>query len=322
MRADESVPISGVALPGSVSVPPFEEEIMLALDVSHIPALTETSALVAHATAPKAQPLSFDYLLKDCWETEPTPDDPTSALRGSSIANKLRNYYQRFANQKIDTSQVKVTLLQTSKNGELQFESFESEGKYHSGFMYFPKPGYLGKDQAIFAAEYAGKRYKVVLNIIVSYIIDERDPICPEPQLIRLKKSVRPSAVGQFDPSQNSTDLASWQKSSDLMNLLADASQTFTGFSDLAGTAVGQTNGGGANVSITLDTNAAGHGWYVDATPWDNTDDYLPTADEGVWQAKAGTAATRVTRNQPALPGISRAPMNAVNCAACNRWVR
>ncbi|MBI2748600.1 MAG: matrixin family metalloprotease [Burkholderiales bacterium] len=42
---------------------------------------------------------------------------------------------------------------------------------------------------------------------------------------------------------------------------------------------------------ITLDTDAAGHGWYVDATPLDNTDDYLPTSDPNVWQAKAGSDA-------------------------------
>jgi hypothetical protein len=56
--------------------------------------------------------------------------------------------------------------------------------------------------------------------------------------------------------------------------------------SDLAGSAVGQTTG----TAITLDTTAAGNGWFVDSTPSDNSE-YLPTSNPNEWIAKAGTAA-------------------------------
>ena len=46
-----------------------------------------------------------------------------------------------------------------------------------------------------------------------------------------------------------------------------------------------------ASAQITLDQNAAGQGWYVDSSPLDSTDDYLPTSNPEVWQAKAGSAA-------------------------------
>jgi Matrixin len=85
--------------------------------------------------------------------------------------------------------------------------------------------------------------------------------------------------------------LAAWQRSAQLSALIASAQQTLTGFTDLPATALGQTVGEGATAAITLDTNAAGHGWYIDPTPLDNSDDYLPTSDASVWQAKAGSAA-------------------------------
>ncbi|MDR0777340.1 MAG: tandem-95 repeat protein, partial [Azonexus sp.] len=39
------------------------------------------------------------------------------------------------------------------------------------------------------------------------------------------------------------------------------------------------------------DTTAAGYTWYLDPTPFDNTDDFLPTADPNIWKAKPGSEA-------------------------------
>lgn len=72
--------------------------------------------------------------------------------------------------------------------------------------------------------------------------------------------------------------------------MLANASYSLAGFSDLTGSAVGETKGEGLNAQITLDTNAAGHGWFIDDTP-DNNDEFLPTSDSEVWIAKEGSAA-------------------------------
>nr|WP_315483141.1 matrixin family metalloprotease [uncultured Undibacterium sp.] len=72
--------------------------------------------------------------------------------------------------------------------------------------------------------------------------------------------------------------------------MLANASYSINGFSDLTGSAVGETKGQGLNAQITLDTNAAGHGWFIDDTP-DNNDEFLLTSDPEVWIAKAVTAA-------------------------------
>ncbi|NDI86594.1 zinc metalloprotease [Undibacterium crateris] len=85
-------------------------------------------------------------------------------------------------------------------------------------------------------------------------------------------------------------DFTNWQTTANLNAMLANASGSLTNFSDLAGTAVGQTTGTGNTAQITLDTNAAGHGWFIDSTP-DQNDEFLPTSNPDVWIAKAGSAA-------------------------------
>jgi hypothetical protein len=50
------------------------------------------------------------------------------------------------------------------------------------------------------------------------------------------------------------------------------------------------TTGTGANAQITLDTDAVGHNWYIDYTPFLN-DEYLPTSNPLEWIAKPGSEA-------------------------------
>jgi hypothetical protein len=61
-------------------------------------------------------------------------------------------------------------------------------------------------------------------------------------------------------------------------------------FSDLAAGVAGQSVGEGANAAITLDTTATGNGWFIDATPADNSE-FLPTSNPNEWVAKSGSAA-------------------------------
>ena len=61
--------------------------------------------------------------------------------------------------------------------------------------------------------------------------------------------------------------------------------------SDLPASTLAEILADNTNFKIALDVNAAGHEWYVDATPFDNSDDFLATADEGIWTAKPGSAA-------------------------------
>jgi hypothetical protein len=58
----------------------------------------------------------------------------------------------------------------------------------------------------------------------------------------------------------------------------------------LSGASVAQTTGTGPTAQITLDTNAAGYGWFIDYTPYLN-EEWLPTSNPHEWQAKPGSDA-------------------------------
>jgi predicted chitinase len=68
--------------------------------------------------------------------------------------------------------------------------------------------------------------------------------------------------------------------------LVAAASHAVTSVADLSSGLAGQATDG----AIVLDDNGGGNGWFIDPSPADN-DEFLPTADPGVWVAKAGSAA-------------------------------
>ena len=151
------------------------------------------------------------------------------------------------------------------------------------GFRYVANPEFVGNDSFVIKVTSEGR------TITLSYFVSVYDDWSRGPSSYHCSKAPyrKISTVSSFDD----TDLATWQRSATLSALIASAQQTLTGFTDLPATALGQTVGEGETATITLDTNAAGHGWYVDPKPLDSSDDYLPTSQAGVWQAKAGSAA-------------------------------
>jgi hypothetical protein len=191
-------------------------------------------------------PIAFDYILKTCKETE-TGGDPRSAMRAVDPAGMFAIYLQNNNNRTVDDamlSAIKITLLEDTKHGEVT-SVVDNTGRYW--YRYDPEPDYVGKDRAVFMAEFEGKRYKIVLELRVFTIVDENNPTCPEPKLIKVKK-----------PSTGSS-------SHDLNSVTAT-------FADLEGGAIGLTDASG----IALDTNAAGYNWFIDTTSADNGE-YLAT---------------------------------------------
>ncbi len=137
-------------------------------------------------------------------------------------------------------------------------------------------------------AEYQGKRYKIVVNIVVSPTVGEsplmegQQPVCPPPKLIKVNGKPVSGSLG-FDYSDS---LASTLNTGILSSLSVDPSIVMLNIADLPGGAVGQTVG----TTITLDDNAAGYGWFIDPTPSDNSE-FLPTSNPNEWVAKAGSDA-------------------------------
>ncbi len=229
------------------------EELMFIMDVPSVPAQQTLIVLAQTATPATPQP---DYILKGCQETEQV----STIFGGFSPAGMISNYIQNRDNRPVELSAIKnITLLEATKHGSITGLTV---------FQYTPEPNYFGKDKATFMAEFEGKRYKIILDIHVVTKVDEGDnptTTCPPPKLIKVNGKPVSGSSGYDFGSVSVT------------------------FADLTGGALGQTTGS----SITLDTTAAGNGWFIDTTPGDNSE-YLPTSNPNEWVAKAGSAAGKM----------------------------
>ena len=219
---------------------------MFTVDIPYVP-VQDTPIVLAQAatTAAGGATSSPDYLLKTCMEVSSSTASravPNLVDAAGMLVVQIGNREHRYIDPA--TATVKLILLENAKHGELVPET---SGSGWVSYTYSSKPGYLGKDEAVFLAEFQGKRYKVVVNLVVSKdlienpLTSDMTPVCPEPQLIKIKSK----------PSSGSPGY-------DLNPIITIA--------DLPGTAVGQTT---AN-TITLDTDAAGYGWFADSTPYEN----------------------------------------------------
>ena len=170
----------------------------------------------------------------------------------------------------------KITQILQKPSGKLVPDT--NPGARQGDFLYIPSRA--GVHTARFILENgAGRKVDVTVKIRATLDLPEEGASYSNPDESNLLADLGVS------------DLAAWQRSANLSALIAGAQQSFTGFSNLPSTALGQTTGEGLSAQITLDTNAAGHNWYIDPTPLDNSDDYLPTSDASVWKAKAGSEA-------------------------------
>jgi hypothetical protein len=178
------------------------EDIVFTLDVPAVPELPPAIVL-AQSTANTSPPAKkFDYQLNTCQETE--HGDPRSAMRGVNPAGMLSNALSSgYGNAKerqfgIDVKNVQVSLLAPTTHGGI-FPQIGNDGLTY--FHYDPNPGFVGDDQAIFSAEYAGRRYKIVFKLKVFHreIVFPSNPDCPFPEVIKLNP--KRTSTGPSDPN-------------------------------------------------------------------------------------------------------------------------
>jgi len=183
----------------------------------------------ADASGTTSQP---DYILNKCKEYEETAD-PESAIHGIDPSYALANALNTQAGKKVvfDRTSIKnIMLVESAKYGKLEQRTAPNGIIY---FMYYSEPGFVGDDHASFMAEFDGKRYKIVVNIKVLKYVDDNNPQCFKPQLIKVTKSS--SGTNGYDLNSISVT-----------------------FADLQSAAVGQNK---------LDSNADGFNWFIDTTP-------------------------------------------------------
>jgi Matrixin len=257
---------------------------MLMFDYFIPPQLSmEPTALIAQATSSKQKTLKpFTF----CTDIE------------SGVPNSTANAFTVFRNGEYNPEKYinhKVRLIQPPAHGKVTFSEktpfvvgITETGIKSYLLEFWPTENYIGKDRAVFEVEANGKKYRVTVNFwVMATVFDDGlggDTNCKQ-QKFGLNS----------DAPQNVSD---WQRSADLSAFLAAASGVTYSFTDLPATALGQTTGQGLSAQITLDTYAAGHGWYIYPTQLDPStssglanSNYLPTSGASVRQAKAGSAA-------------------------------
>jgi predicted chitinase len=184
-----------------------------------------------------------------------------------------------------------VKILLAPKHGKLSAYKgmLGDDFAANSSVSYIPNPGYVGKDRMTFMVT-GNKGHVIIISYYVDvtpaaetyglYRTDGYKKYCPNGRLIW--KISQPSM-------DDGSETSSWVDSS-LHALLGNAKIAVTSFTNLPGTTIGQTIGSGQNAQLILDSNAAGHGWFIDATPADNVE-FLPTSNPNEWVARPGSEA-------------------------------
>jgi hypothetical protein len=231
----------------------------------------------------------------------------------SPIAS-AQTYLFSFDPQISVTGSATVTILQQPKHGILRllteadrgtlFDSSASPVNPADGdYAFFLENGYT-KDSATFLVDFGGG-----LKVKVVYFFQQHEgplgntgweDLCAKTGTMWKISSTLdangtstvtavdylPSLATATTPVTNTATLTSILGASLASSLDANTSGVTLTIANLPNAAVGQTVG----TAITLDTNAAGYGWFVDPNPAANTD-FLPTSNPNVWIAAPGSAA-------------------------------
>ena len=195
-----------------------EGETVITMDMP-VQIASNNVELVQQAPAAKKLP-RFDYLIKDCSVVQGEKRTDLTEAELSRRNNIETGYYARgmmsprsvigralpgtvTEKDEQDISKT-VQVLQLPKHGTLTKGNVISHSSLASGskpiydvdvFGYLPNVHFQGEDKAIFAADYKGKHYKIVINFRVRYeVIDDteggsgtRQMLCPnDPKRIKL----------------------------------------------------------------------------------------------------------------------------------------
>jgi hypothetical protein len=194
------------------------------------------------------------------------------------------------SNNRTDTS---VRIIAQPKHGHLEQQYPDATGFKKFSYQYIPDDNYEGYDKFVMEISAGGNTVHIYYTMAVASgpIVGMNEQgertdstLCDRPywKISAILDSYgNTTAVDYLSPLASTIDttltsdsLSSWLNLAKLDGKIADMSGVNVSVADLPGGAVGQTVGG----IITLDTNAAGNGWFVDTTPANNSE-FLPTSN-------------------------------------------
>jgi predicted chitinase len=280
------------------------EYAMLIPDMYAAPPQSPTIVMVAQTNQAQDNTKAAGRAIGVC---ELVENDETMNVASISAISSAELYIQEYEHlgdfTEEDVNSEKATILQLPKHGTL---GKDTEPTLNGMYIYTPNKGYVGKDFAVVLVEIKGIKIKVFYYF---HVLDHETTglwnlecgkkggqwkISQDANGNSVLTAVDylPTLTGNSTSASDAAALAGTLGKGLAGSFATSGTSTSlsTGITlniaDLPGGAVGETTG----TSITLDTNAAGYGWYIDPNPAANSD-FLPTANPDVWMAKAGSAA-------------------------------
>ncbi|MCB1966616.1 MAG: matrixin family metalloprotease, partial [Candidatus Accumulibacter sp.] len=184
-----------------------------------------------------------------------------------------------------DQSSVSVT--QAPTHGVLLPAKCEEHRAYceHKAFYYKPTDGFFGDDSAVIDAKVNG------LKVRLRYYFHAIDATSySEAEVCKSSGGYRNWKISQWPTDVENKSLFEQQESGLLAGGPTAGGDVSVTYEDLSGAMLAQVTTHGANIQMTLDNTAAGHGWFIDLTPSDNTE-YLPTSNPFEWIARPDSDA-------------------------------
>jgi Bacterial Ig domain/Matrixin len=274
------------------------EYTMFTLDAPDAPPYSPSIVMIAENNQTKQASKTGQHILGICEvvdNSEFRNENGEIEVRGTrfTTTRDVELYLETYEHLSLATplAEVKTNVLKQPEHGVLiDVGRDELPGAYR----YEPEIGYFGKDTVSILIEAKG----VKVQVFYYFYMDKQPAVwggdyqC-EKTGYQWKISTAPNTA-PTDINLGSTIATLTEGAYSLTLPTALTSHDYVSpaitFTNLTGAAVGETKGSGTNATITLDTDAAGHGWYIDYTPYLN-EDFLPTSNPNEWVAKAGSDA-------------------------------
>ncbi|MFA6445496.1 MAG: matrixin family metalloprotease [Sterolibacterium sp.] len=280
---------------------------MFILDMPDVPS-QYAPVMIAQASQEQQGAAKSERTVGVCQALSNPAFDGAVATAENSLtpAGDVINYFYSFENRKV-TGPSTVTVLAYPKHGNLEDLGtvvYDESGRAirdtgERSYSYIPETGYLGQDSATLLVEIGGYKVKIVYVFKVAMEVDYK-----KAELLCAKSYWKISAVldangggkitavdfqspmsGGIGSSATDTTALATEFGSGFLGTAATSGISFN-VADLPNGALGQTT----NRYVTLATDAAEYGWFIDSTPADNSE-FLPTSNPNEWVAKADSEA-------------------------------
>jgi VCBS repeat-containing protein len=286
----EGVDMVFLAVPDTAPLPVMDATVVVAAAVSP-----------AEIAAPSVRRMTYGVC-----QFVPQNDTPMDAAQEfSAYMLTPRRYMNYSLSQRIQDNLAVNALLQSDIDwydqwfGSLKVSVLTppSHGKFVNvatdlSYQYLPNRGYTGQDRVDLLVEGKddlGQAVSMTLRYYVN-ILPQKEFDEAIANSKNFAKATSKYCGSSKDAWRISTTFTIPALDNAALQALLDATDinnsVTVNTADLPGSSLGQTT----NTTITLDTDAAGHGWYIDYTPYLN-EDYLPTSNPYEWIAKEGTDA-------------------------------